>query len=558
MEIALQYARRIPFNSRFFTLLKENVPLVALAIQYERNCLTEEDRNTIIGNAIEEKELKKPVYEIQTIDDVKQMIDFYEDNFLEIPEKDFIEMSEIATKEVDIEVLNILYEKNHEYFINKLDPLDFDICDIKELFVFSHVRVSKAEEHGFTSFTPIEPIIDSFAMSGDFLAIQALHEDLKVDVLTELKLICSKDNEIAKRVQNCTVPEFRRSIKVKEETEDTFYLSLKKKFESLQIKEATIYKDLRTVSLLMKELIDYSLICVGKSRYFKKEARSLELKESSLPGYLQTLAIRIPSATFYNQQTPGKWEKEWEATWRNILSLSLIRKPSFVAIGLLLRCAPNNLIMELAQPIVANIMDNETEECGSVLFLLFSRLANITHGVKSIDEIIFNVIRSLKSKDSAKFHVIVQALRSMKQAYDISSLGDIAKLVGFFFLPSGAKFVGNLLCDRRTIVYGLNILRMGIADQVFRSEFDVEHIDTIMDLMIVATNVIHSYFPINSWDKETIKFALNNLTNMRPGVNQQQIQHILALIKLLNTQAIAPIISQFKYLPNVISSLYGQ
>ena len=257
MEIALQYARRIPFNSRFFTLLKENVPLVALAIQYERNCLTEEDRNTIIGNAIEEKELKKPVYETQTIEDVKQMIDFYEDNFLEIPEKDFIEMSEIATKEVDIEVLNILYEKNHEYFINKLDPLDFDICDIKELFVFSHVRVSKAEEHGFTSFTPIEPIIDSFAMSGDFLAIQALHEDLKVDVLTELKLICSKDNEIAKRVQNCTVPEFRRSIKVKEETEDTFYLSLKKKFESLQIKEATIYKDLRTVSLLMKELIDY-------------------------------------------------------------------------------------------------------------------------------------------------------------------------------------------------------------------------------------------------------------------------------------------------------------
>ena len=308
----------------------------------------------------------------------------------------------------------------------------------------------------------------------------------------------------------------------------------------------------------MKELIDYSLICVGKSRYFKKEARSLELKESSLPGYLQTLAIRIPSATFYNQQSPGKWEKEWEATWRNILSLSLIRKPSFVAIGLLLRCAPNNLIMELAQPIVANIMDNETEECGSVLFLLFSRLANITHGVKSIDEIIFNVIRSLKSKDSAKFHVIVQALRSMKQAYDISSLGDIAKLVGFFFLPNGAKFVGNLLCDRRTIVYGLNILRMGIADQVFRSEFDVEHIDTIMDLMIVATNVIHSYFPIDSWDKETIKFALNNLTNMRPGVNQQQIQHILALIKLLNTQAIAPIISQFKYLPNVISSLYGQ
>ena len=329
--------------------------------------------------------------------------------------------------------------------------------------------------------------------------------------------------------------------------------SMLKLFTNLFVRRANLEQSSETP--FMKDLINYSLIVVGKSTYFKKEAKSLELKEYSLPLYLQIIASSIPIYQVLSNEGKTHWKETWENIWRYTLSLSLTRKPSFVALGLLIRCAPLLILYELCSSIVFNIMDNETEECGSVLFLLFTRVSYQEGYELLFDNIIYNIIRTLKTKDSAKFHVILHCLRATRRSFNFNSLPDIAQLTSYFFLPNGVKFLGNLLCDVRTINYGLNLLRLGIADQIFRMELEPEHIDNIFDLLIVSTQIIHKHVPNDTWDKEVIKFAITNLQNMNQNQNVNQIRHICALIKILNPNIIYQFLQQVKNLDKLFSLL---
>ena len=479
----------------------------------------------------------------------------YENIFQDVFRKAFERINEVSASITFIlSYFSYLYESKKG---NASDPL---LSEAENIISNELPRMQSGDRGNFIRLAGGVMLIIGKPMKGIVNVFTEKTNDFIVEVIRQTKRASSLKNEVystittyIKIVDNFPLERPLLLCLLWEMDVYGFNDSMLKLFTNLFVRRAN--QEANSSTPFMKDLITYSLIAVGRSSYFKKESRSLTLTECSLPLYLQVIASRIPIFQTLSLDEKEKWSDEWETVWRYTLTLSLTRKPSFVALGLLIRCSPLSLLVELCSSIVFNIMDNETEECGSVLFLLFTRVSFKQGSELLIDNILYNVIRSMKTKDSAKFHVIIQAFRSMQRSYNFTCLNDIAQLTSFFFIPNGVKFLGNLLCDVRTINYGLNILRLGIADQIFRSELEPIHIDIIIDLLIVSTNIIHKYCPNDVWDKELIKFTIGNIVNMNKQRNTNQIRHLCALIKIIKPEIVSQFMQQSKNLSQVISLL---
>ena len=115
-----------------------------------------------------------------------------------------------------------------------------------------------------------------------------------------------------------------------------------------------------------------------------------------------------------------------------------------------------------------------------------------------------------------------------------------------------------MLTDRRTAIYGLNVMRMGVADYILKSEYESEEIDIIIDLLMVTTRIVYACSPTESWDKEVIKFLFKNIVNMRPIEDAYQIKHICLMLKMFNPKLVAEIVLKRNELSEIISLLDHQ
>lgn len=263
-----------------------------------------------------------------------------------------------------------------------------------------------------------------------------------------------------------------------------------------------------------KDMINYVLFVFGRSSLFNNP--HMDISTMRVIGEcLGVTASLIP-----------RFAEGWEDTWEYTLSLSLSSFNSYRALALLLRCGSTKLIMQVAGPFVASIIHDDIKYSGALLNLLFYRIPSSV-----IDQIIPYVVRG-EYAPYEKFNVLLHMLRSTGKTA-LMNFEDISRLTSFFFFDEGGLFVGNLLSDDRTDVYGINLLRLGIADSIFRANITVEQLTLVSNLLYLATQKIKKLFPLDYWEKTVANFAINQIMS-HPDATHEQVSQLVQILNLID------------------------
>ena len=412
----------------------------------------------------------------------------------------------------------------YEYLFNIQDPF---IEEATTTLLKSATEIQHIDPVNFIRITgrfmliigkPIKEIAPSY--------IQAVDNFIS-DVCTQKRQISELVNEA-----HTTLATF---LKLKKEfpLEECFTMALAREMEISQFNESM----LRLLTLLImkrdhkvKEIIDFAVSVIASSKFYKYEMENYELlpnpqKQNSVLSFLAMSAAKIPpNAT------------KWEDTFKNILSLSLAPRPAYKALALLIRCAPASSIIEIGPPIISFIMKKESRESEAIMELLFARMQ-----VPVIDQIISSVIQ-FAIKPAIKFTVIKCALKHTKNT-SLESLNSISQLTAYFMYPDGAYFLGYILGDEKTVVYGLNILRLGVADFLMTHEISEEHLQLTIDLLIIATQRMNVLFPTEFWPRQTTKLVFNLLMKSQ-STDKETISHLFLLLKTIDPEQLSSIISE--------------
>ena len=292
----------------------------------------------------------------------------------------------------------------------------------------------------------------------------------------------------------------------------------------------------------VKETVDFAISVVASSSYYNKEMNSDEIpanpeKLNTIHQFLAMIVSKIPPNA-----------SKWEDTFKNTLSLSLANNPSYKSLALLVRCASQSIINDIGPSVFSFIMRRDNEKSNALMELLFARMP-----IQIIDQIITSVIKCAV-KPQIKFNAIKHALKYTRNTA-LDSLNDIAQLTVFFLYPDGAQFLGYILSNEKTVVYGLNILRLGVADYLLSHGIQQEFIKLELDLLIIATEKMNVLFPTEFWPKETSKLAINTLLKLKKN-DKENISHICTLLKLIDPNVISNVLQEMRTeLPHIFGIL---
>ncbi|EAY05255.1 hypothetical protein TVAG_020010 [Trichomonas vaginalis G3] len=270
LEVALQFSRRILLDSVFFKLLKTNFPLVAIAIAVDRK----QDSGMFVSQIIAKytSNFKKVTIKAipRNLSEVFEIIYYYEDNFMEIPNDILKICAEIAIKERSVKAMNLIWEKDETLFIG-MNPLEYTTSEISRLHVFSYIRTVRAQKLGLTYFTPVETVVNTFIYFGDFVGLYEFSEDFRVNILNQLTMICKQNPEIVEKLRNSPIKLFRDLTKQFPQKESySYYETLKQEFEKIIPNPSKVYEDLPKVIKLFKNIKRENLPPQNLTEYFVK------------------------------------------------------------------------------------------------------------------------------------------------------------------------------------------------------------------------------------------------------------------------------------------------
>lgn len=303
------------------------------------------------------------------------------------------------------------------------------------------------------------------------------------------------------------------------------------------------YLDLLSFLMMRQEVttefIDYAVSVVYHSYYYK-----------SMRHNILDLSSRGAAVANFLSACSSKLDEKNEKTFDNILSMALTNSMAEAAVARLLKISTPQKLHKIIFTVISFYIPHYSKKFLAVIDFIAPRLS-----VQAIDIIISHVVRF--RMDAEKKFTILMKLFMFAGNYNMMCLEDVSRLVSFFFAKGGIEFLGNMLANTDTVVYGLNFIRLGVGDMIFGMIHKINILHKVIDLLLLATFQIRKILPNEHWEFRIAHFALNYLTIVKKD-DKDVISHIIQLLLVADRNILASLLDRHPKLVLLIDILTPQ